>query len=70
MTSMNGLEMGWAVSLMAAFWFVPVAAIRVMAYVSGDIDHTRTMRITATVATIGALVAVNTLVVLSVLMLA
>ena len=54
----------------AALWFVPVAAVRVLAYVSGQVDHTRTMRIAATVAAVCALVAVNTLVVLSVLMLA
>ena len=67
---MNGLETWWVISFMAALWFVPVAAFRVLAYQSGQVDHTRTMLIVATIAAACALVAVNSLVFLSVLMLA
>jgi hypothetical protein len=58
------------ISFMAALWFVPVAAVRVLAYQSGQVDHTRTMLIVAMVAAGCAMIAVNSLVFLSVLMLA
>lgn len=67
---MSGLETWWVISFMAAVWFVPVAAVRVLAYQSGQVDHTRTMRIVAMIAAGCALVSVNSVVFLSVLMLA
>jgi hypothetical protein len=70
MVRMSGLEIGWTISLMAALWFVPVAAIRVLAYVLHEVDHTRAMLVVAMVAAIAALLSVNAWVFLSVLMLA
>jgi len=66
---MNGLEIWWVISFMAALWFVPVAAVRVLAYESREIDHTRTMMIVAMIASACALLSVNSLVVLSVVLL-
>jgi hypothetical protein len=70
MVGMSGLEIGWTISLMAALWFVPVAAVRVVAYLSDEVDQTHTMLIVAMVAAVAALLSVNTWVFLSVLLLA
>ena len=70
MVNMSGLEIGWTISLMAALWFVPVATVRVVAYLSDEVDHTHAMLIAALVAAVAALLSVNTWVFLSVLLLA
>jgi hypothetical protein len=66
---MSGLEIWWVISFMAALWFVPVAAVRVLAYESYEVDHTRTMLIVAAIASVAALLSINSLVFLSVLLL-
>jgi hypothetical protein len=66
---MSGLEIWWVICFMAALWFVPVAAVRVFAYQSHEVDHTRTMLIVAAIASVAALLSVNSLVFLSVLLL-
>lgn len=66
---MDALQAGWAAALVASMWFVPVATIRVLAYRSGEVDHTPGMRAVAIVATAGAVLSVGTLVVLTVLLL-
>jgi hypothetical protein len=40
---MSPIEIGWGASLLMTMWFVPVAAIRVMAYRAGT-DATPGMR--------------------------
>ena len=66
---MSSLEIWWVICFMAALWFVPVAAVRVLAYESHEVDHTRTMLIVAAIASVAALLSVNSLVFLSVLLL-
>lgn len=66
---MGWMQIGWGMALIAAMWFVPVAAIRVMAYRSG-VDATPGMRgVAITAATLAAL-SVLALVVLSALIAA
>ncbi|MCK5891615.1 MAG: hypothetical protein P1U38_08775 [Aeromicrobium sp.] len=49
---MDALEITWALSFIATAWFLPIGAIRMIAYASGDVDHTSGMRRLA-VATLG-----------------
>lgn len=41
---MDALEIAWALSFIATAWFLPIGAIRMIAYVSGQVDHTPGMR--------------------------
>lgn len=66
---MSWIEIGWGMALLAAMWFVPIAAIRVMAYRSGT-DATPGMRgVAVTTATLAAF-SVLALLVLSALLAA
>ncbi len=49
---MDALEIAWALSFIATAWFLPTGAIRMIAYASGQVDHTPGMRRLA-VATLG-----------------
>ena len=50
---MDALEIAWALSFIATAWFLPTGAIRMIAYASGQVDHTPGMRRLA-VATLGS----------------
>lgn len=41
---MDALEIVWALSFIATAWFLPIGAIRMIAYASGQVDHTPGMR--------------------------
>ena len=41
---MTAAQVAWVVSLVVAGGLLPVGAIRMLVYRSGDIDHTPTMR--------------------------
>lgn len=60
----------WMVALAATMWLVPYTVVRVVAYRSGEVDHTPGMRKVATFSAVLAVVAVGSLVVLTVLLLA
>jgi hypothetical protein len=66
---MTTLQAAWGAALIASLWFVPVATIRVLAYRSGEVDHTKGMRTVAVIATVGAVVSVGALVVLTLMAL-
>lgn len=57
----------WAVSLVAAGWFLPVGAWRMLAHRSGQVDHTPGMRMVAVLALGLGIVAVVSFLVLTVL---
>lgn len=65
---MTGLQLAWAVSLIVALGALPMGLLRTVAYRSGEVDHTRTMLIAASVALGLGLVGVVCLVVFSVLL--
>jgi hypothetical protein len=44
MHGMDPLYIALGLSFIAALWFVPIGTIRLIAYRSGAIDHTRGMR--------------------------
>ncbi|HSE71534.1 MAG TPA: hypothetical protein VLA97_12310 [Nocardioidaceae bacterium] len=55
---MSGLEMAWGLSLLITLTALPVGMVRLLAYRSGEIDHTRTLLVAAVVAmSIGVLAA-------------
>ena len=66
---MSWMQIGWAIALIAAMWFVPVAAIRVMAYRSG-VDQTPGMRAVAVVASALAVTTVLALILFTLLIAA
>ncbi len=47
---MSNLVILWGIFLIIAVGALPQAVVRTVAYQSGEVDHTRTMRIAATVA--------------------
>lgn len=49
---MGTLEIVWGISVIVTFWFLPIGAIRMIAYASGEVDHTPGMRNLA-LATLG-----------------
>lgn len=63
---MDSLQVAWAVSLVATGWFLAVGAIRMLAYRSGEVDHTPGMRLVATITLSLGLVSFLALVVLSI----
>lgn len=51
---MDPLYVALGLSLMAALWFVPIGLIRLLAYRSGEIDHTEGMHnVARTILTLG-----------------
>lgn len=44
---MGSLQVAWAVSLVATGWFLAIGTIRMLAYRSGEVDHTPGMRFVA-----------------------
>lgn len=66
---MTTLQAAWGAALIASMWFVPVATIRVLAYRSGEVDHTKGMRTVAIIAAVGAVISVGALVVLTLIAL-
>lgn len=53
---MDNARLVWGGSAIAAFLLLPVGAIRMVAYRSGQVDHTPTMRFVARLAlTLGGL---------------
>ncbi len=59
----------WGVALIVTVGALPAAAIRTLAYRSGDIDHTRTMRTAAVFAVTLGLVGLVTWIGLTVALL-
>jgi len=59
---MGNLEIAWGVSIVVAGWFLPIGMIRMIAYRSGQVDHTRGMgrlaAVTLGTGVLAALVAV------------
>jgi hypothetical protein len=67
---MSRLQLAWVVSLLVTLTALPVGAVRMVAYRSGEIDHTQTLLIAASVALSLGVVALLALVVTSVMLLA
>ena len=67
---MTGAQTAWVVSLVVAGGLLPVGAIRMLVYRSGEIDHTPTMRRVAVFALVGGGVALVVWAVLTVWFLA
>ncbi|HET6699435.1 MAG TPA: hypothetical protein VFG88_10135 [Nocardioidaceae bacterium] len=66
---MSSLQLAWAASLLVVITALPMGAIRMVAYRSGEIDHSRTMLLAASVALSIGLVALLVLALTSVLLL-
>lgn len=66
---MSLLEVAWVASLVTTLWALPLGFIRMLAYRSGEIDHTPTMRTSAWFALSLGLLGLLCLVVLSVVLL-
>lgn len=49
---MSNLVIAWGICLIVALGAFPQAVVRTIAYRSGEVDHTRTMLIAATVAVV------------------
>lgn len=47
---MDLLHAAWAASLIAAGWLLPIGMWRMLAYRSGEVDHTPGMRMVAVIA--------------------
>jgi hypothetical protein len=67
---MSPLQVAWAASLVTTLWALPLGFFRMLAYRSGEIDHTPTMRISAWFALSLGLLGLVSLVVFSALLLA
>lgn len=67
---MSTLEIAWGIALIVTLGALPVGILRTVAYRSGEIDHTRTMRIAATVALTLGLIGLIGLVALAALSIA
>jgi hypothetical protein len=63
------LLLTWAASLVITLWALPLGFVRMVAYRSGEIDHTPTMRTSAWFALSLGLLGLVGLVVCSVLLL-
>lgn len=64
---MNGLQFAWVASVVAMGWFLPIGAIRMLAYRSGQVDHSLGMRNVAVLALALGGVATVCMIVLTVL---
>ena len=67
---MDTLTTWWVVALIVTAMALPVGIIRTVIYRTGDIDHTRTMRIAATFALALGLLGLLALVALSLVIVA
>lgn len=67
---MDPLTTSWVVALIVTVMALPVGIIRTVVYRTGDIDHTRTMRIAATFALTLGLVGLVALMALSLVIVA
>lgn len=67
---MDPLVYFWAITLLAALWLVPYTMVRTLAYRSGQIDHTPTMKKVAIFSVTLTAIDVFALAVLSILILA
>jgi hypothetical protein len=65
----SALQLAWGASLLVLLTALPMGAIRMIAYRSGEIDHSQTMLIAASVALSIGVVALLVLVVTSALLL-
>lgn len=63
---MDALQTAWGVSFVAAGWLLVVGAIRMIAYRSGEVDHTPGMRGVALFTLAGGAVAAVVFVVLTI----
>lgn len=63
------LQVVWAAALLVTLAALPVGAVRMVAYRSGEVDHTRTMRIAMYVALAAGAAGLLALLVTSVLLL-
>jgi hypothetical protein len=66
---MSSLLLGWVISLVVTLWALPLGFVRMVAYRSGEIDHTPTMRTAAWFALCLGLLGLVCLAVLSLLLL-
>lgn len=66
---MDLVQAGWMASLVSAGWLLPVGAIRMLAYRTGEVDHTPGMRFVAVLALSLGAVAVVVFLVLSAVLL-
>jgi hypothetical protein len=66
---MSALQLLWGASLLVTLASLPVGAVRMVAYRSGEVDHSPTMRLVAWIAVVVGLVALGVLLVTSVLLL-
>jgi hypothetical protein len=64
----TGLQIAWGIALIVVLGALPMGLLRAVAYRSGEVDHTRTMLIAATVALGLGLAGLVCLLVLSVLL--
>ncbi len=65
---MDPLHAAWGVSLVVTLWALPMGFIRMLAYRSGEIDHTPTMRTAAWFALSLGLLGLACLVIFTVLL--
>lgn len=65
--SMGPLEYALGVSVLATVWFLPIGAMRTLAYTSSDVDHSPGMRNIAYLALALGAVSAVTMVVLTIL---
>ena len=63
---MGSLEVAWTVSLVATGWFLAIGTIRMVAYRSGEVDHTPGMRFVARLALALGAVAALALIILTI----
>ena len=63
---MSTVEAVWAISALCAFALLPVAAVRMLAYRSGEVDHTPALRAVAVMALVLGSAAFLTFVALTV----
>jgi hypothetical protein len=66
---MDPLQFAWGVALVATLWALIQGLIRAYVYRSGEIDHTRTMRISATFALTVGIIGLACLVTLTLVIL-
>jgi hypothetical protein len=66
---MSALQVAWGAALVVTVWALPMGVVRLLAYRSGETDHTPTMRTAALFALAVGLLGLGCLVVLSVMLL-
>lgn len=62
---MTALQAAWMASVLAFGWFLTIGVIRMVAYRSGQVDHTRGMRNVAVLALSLAAVAAICMIILT-----